>query len=155
VRATVWAKARRSPDAARPALAEDERDGARQRTSLLFLFFLACYLITSFAVCHDAVTAAGRARALLPLLALSTVRPAQLESLGEDEERFRRQFSSFLEDDISSEDIEDMYRCVQDPLLALLLIRPSPRTRRPRHGVVAVLPAPISSSSSSSSSPRN
>ncbi|GAA5911995.1 hypothetical protein JCM8208_006452 [Rhodotorula glutinis] len=27
-----------------------------------------------------------------------------------DEERFRKQFSSFLEDDISSEDIEDMYR---------------------------------------------
>ena len=51
----------------------------------------------------------------------------RLQSLEEeDEERFRKQFSSFLEDDISSEDIEDMYRCVQDSLLALLLIRPFP-----------------------------
>ncbi|KAG0653349.1 60S ribosomal protein L5, partial [Rhodotorula mucilaginosa] len=28
----------------------------------------------------------------------------------EDEERFRKQFAKFLEDDVSSEDIEDMFR---------------------------------------------
>ena len=34
-----------------------------------------------------------------------------MESLEEeDEERFRKQFAKFLEDDVSSEDIEDMFR---------------------------------------------